>query len=378
MAKQDYYELLGVPKTATADEIKKAFRKLAYELHPDRNPDNKEAEDRLKTAAEAYSVLSNAEKRQMYDRFGAEGARAAGFGGFQGDADIFSSFGDLFEEIFGGFGGGGFQGARGGRSRARRGADLRLDIELTFEEAAKGATKEFEITKAVSCEVCDGSGAKKGTEPAVCPTCAGRGMVSHSQGLFAFSTACPRCHGEGRIVKDPCETCRGAGNVRKKKKLKIEIPAGVDENNRVQIAGEGESGERGGPPGDLFLVIHLKEHEIFTRDGDALLCRVPITFAQAALGATIPVPSIDGEKLEIEIHAGTQSGETFTIPRAGFPRPGRGTRGDEIVQVYVVTPKKLSARQKELLRELAEIEGPAEAPGDDGLIGKFKKKFKGR
>lgn len=377
MAKRDYYEVLGVPKTATADDIKKAFRKLAYELHPDRNPNNKESEDRLKEAAEAYSVLSNVEKRQMYDRFGADGPRAGGFGGFSGQEDVFSSFGDLFEEIFGGFGGArGARGARGGAGRARRGRDIQLEIELTLEEAAKGVTREIELQKPVTCDTCTGSGAKAGSQPTPCPTCGGRGMVSHSQGLFAFSTTCPRCAGEGRIIKDPCETCRGAGHVRKKRKLKIEIPAGVDEGNRVQIGGEGEPGDKGGPAGDLFLLVRLAEHEVFGREGEHLICRVPITYAQAALGGTIQVPSLDGKK-ELEIPSGTQSGETFVLKGQGFPRPGRGShRGDEIVQVFVVTPKKLSARQRELLEELAKLDGTETA--DDGLLGKFTKKFRGK
>lgn len=372
MAKRDYYEILGVPKTATADDIKKAFRKLALELHPDRNPNNKEAEDKIKEAAEAYSVLSNVEKRQMYDRFGADGPRMSG-GGFNPNDDIFSSFGDLFEEIFGGFG---MRGGAGGRNRPRRGNDLRLDVELTFEEAASGVTREIEVTKATACETCKGSGAKPGTEPQQCPTCAGRGMINHTQGLFAFSATCPRCHGDGRIIKETCDTCRGAGALRKKKKLKIEIPAGVDDGNRVQITAEGEPGERGGPAGDLFLVIHLKEHELFTREGEHLVCRVPISYAQAALGATIQVPSLEGKK-DLAVPAGTATGELFTIKGAGFPRPGRGSaKGDLVVQVHVQVPKKLTARQRELLEELAKTEG-TEPDVDSTLIGKFKKKFRG-
>ena len=371
--KRDYYEVLGVAKTASADEIKKAFREIAKKHHPDRNPGNKESEELLKAAAEAYSVLSDPEKRQMYDRFGSEMPNMGGFrGGFDPGAEIFTSMGDLFEEIFSGFGGGGGRG----RSRARRGRDLQMELELTLEEAAKGVTREVEITKSVACETCSGSGAKPGTQPQPCPTCAGRGMVSHSQGLFAFSTTCPRCRGEGRIIKDACETCRGSGATRKKRKLKIEIPAGVDDGNRVQIGGEGEPGERGGPAGDLFLLIRLKEHEVFTREGEHLLCSVPIRFAQAALGAKIEVPSLDGAK-ELEIPAGTQSGDTFTIRGAGFPRPGRSVRGDEIVQVQVVTPRRLSARQRELLEELATLEGASTA-GDDGVLGKIKKKFRGK
>lgn len=372
MAKRDYYEVLGVSKTCTQDDIKKAFREIAKKHHPDRNPGNKESEDLLKSAAEAYSVLSDPEKRQMYDRYGSE--VPGGFrSGFDPGADIFSSMGDLFEEIFGGFGGAGGRS----RGRGRRGRDLAMEMELTFEEVAKGVTREVEIAKNVGCETCSGSGAKPGTQPIACQSCGGRGVVSHSQGLFAFSTTCPRCRGEGRVVKDPCETCRGSGAVHKKRKLKIEIPAGVDEGNKVQIGGEGEPGERGGPPGDLFLIIRLAEHEIFSREGEHLICTVPVQFAQAALGATIEVPSLDGNK-DLEIPAGTQSGDTFTIKGAGFPRPGRGSaRGDEIVQVQLVTPKKLSARQKELLQELAKLEGSATAE-DDGVLGKIKKKFRSK
>lgn len=372
MAKRDYYEVLGVAKTCTQDEIKKAFRDIAKVHHPDRNPGNKESEDLLKGAAEAYSVLSDPEKRQMYDRFGSDVP-----GGFRspGGEDIFSSMGDLFEEIFGGFGGAG--GGGRGRARARRGRDLAMEMELTLEEVSKGVTREVEIAKNVACEPCSGTGAKPGTQPVACQTCGGRGVVSHSQGLFAFSTTCPRCRGEGRTVKDPCESCRGSGAVHKKRKLKIEIPAGVDEGNKVQIGGEGEPGERGGPAGDLFLIIRLAEHEIFSREGEHLICSVPVHFSQAALGAKIAVPSLDGNK-DLEIPAGTQSGDTFTIKGAGFPRPGRGhARGDEIVQVQVVTPKKLSARQKELLQELAKIDGAATSE-DDGMLGKIKKKFRGK
>lgn len=371
LAKRDYYDVLGIAKTATPEELKKAYRKLALELHPDRNPGNKEAEEKFKEAAEAYSVLSDAGKRQSYDRFGAEGPRGAGFGGFSSNEEVFSSFGDLFEEIFGGFGRGGAK--RGG---AARGNDLRVDVQLTYEEAHAGVTREIELQKAQTCEVCEGSGAKKGTQPMQCPTCAGRGQVSHTQGLFAFSTTCPRCVGQGKIVKDPCEACRGAGAVRKKKKLKIEIPAGVDDGNRVQISGEGEQGDKGGPAGDLFLVVHLKEHEMFNREGEHLIVRVPIAYSQATLGATLQVPSLDGKR-SLDIPAGTQTSETFVVKGAGFPKPGRSTRGDLIVQVFVQVPKKTTTRQKELLRELAEIEGVADDLSDDSLIGKFKKKFRG-
>lgn len=374
-AKRDYYEVLGVQKSCTQDDIKKAFREIAKKHHPDRNPGNKESEDILKAAAEAYSVLSDPEKRQMYDKFGTDVP-----GGFQGgfdpnQADIFSSMGDLFEEIFGGFGGSGRRGG-GGAQRARRGRDLAMEMELTLEEAAKGVTREVEIAKNIACETCSGSGAKPGTQPQTCQGCNGRGMVSHSQGLFAFSTTCPKCRGEGRVIKDPCESCRGSGAVHKKRKLKIEIPAGVDAGNKVQIGGEGEPGERGGPAGDLFLIIRLAEHEIFSREGEHLLVSVPIAFTQAALGATIDVPSLDGKKT-LEIPAGTQSGDLFTIRGAGFPRPGRSVRGDEIVEVRVQTPKKLSAKQKELLLELAKLDGNATAE-DDGLVGKIKKKFRGK
>ena len=371
--KRDYYEVLGIQKGASADDIKKAFREIAKKHHPDRNPGNKESEDILKAAAEAYSVLSDPEKKAMYDRFGTEMPGMGGRGGFDpSQADIFSSMGDLFEEMFGGAFGG-----RGRGQRARRGRDLQMELELDLEEAAKGVTRELEIQKNVACETCAGSGAKPGTQPQTCPTCAGRGAVSHSQGLFAFSTTCPRCHGEGRIVKDACESCRGSGATRKKRKLKIEIPAGVDEGNRVQIGGEGEPGDRGGPAGDLFLLIRLKEHELFTRDGEHLLCTVPVQFAQAALGAKIEVPTLDGKR-EVELPAGTQSGDTIVVKGAGFPRPGRTLRGDEIVQIQVVTPKKLSARQRELLEELAKLDGAAATSEDDGLVGKIKKKFRGK
>jgi len=351
MQKRDYYEVLGVSRDADANEIKKAYRKLAMQYHPDRNPGNKEAEDLFKESAEAYEVLRDTEKRQIYDRFGHQGLEGTGFHGFSGFEDIFSSFGDIFEDFFG-------FGSRRGRTSARSGASLRYDLEITLEEAFNGKEEEIVFKKNVVCEECAGSGAKPGTEPQVCPTCQGRGQVIRSQGFFQISTTCPTCRGEGRIVTDPCEACRGLGKVNRERSITLKIPAGVDEGSQLRLRGEGEPGEHGGPPGDLFVVIHVRSHPFFSRNGEHLYCEVPISFVQAALGDSLQIPVLDeGKEESIEIPKGTQPGDTLTLVDRGMPTLRGHGRGDMYVKLNVTIPKRMNQRQKELLQEFAELEG---------------------
>jgi molecular chaperone DnaJ len=350
MAKRDYYEILGVSRNAAAEEIKKSYRKLALQYHPDRNPDDPDAEEKFKEAAEAYEVLHDTEKRSLYDRFGHEGLQSSGFQGFQGFDDIFSSFGSIFEEFFG----------FGGRQRTRRGgrpgADLRYDLRITFEEAAFGTEKVLEFEKMETCIQCLGKRAAPGTEPQTCSTCRGVGQVERRQGFFALRTPCPRCQGEGVVITDPCSACRGTGRVRTPKKLSVKVPAGVDEGARLRLAGEGEEGVNGGPTGDLYVILHVAAHEFFERHGNDLHCQVPISFPQAALGAEVEIPSLYGDKTLV-IPKGIQTGETLHLRDCGIPDVRSGHRGDQIVHVVVSTPKRLSARQEELLREFAAIDG---------------------
>jgi molecular chaperone DnaJ len=354
MAKRDYYTVLGVSRDASEDAIKKAYRKLAMKFHPDRNSDDRHAEEKFKEAKEAYEVLTDAKKRAAYDQFGhagvdpsmgfgAAGARGAeGFGGF---AD---AFGDIFGEIFG-------QQARGGRgSGVYRGADLRYNLELSLEEAARGAEVKIRIPTMEPCETCHGSGAKPGTEPKTCGTCHGRGEVRVSQGFFSLQQTCPTCHGSGKVVPEPCQTCHGAGRTRRHKTLSVKIPAGVDQDDRIRLSGEGEAGMNGGPSGDLYVVVNLKPHPMFQREGADLHCEMPISFATAALGGEIEIPTLDGHA-KIRIPAETQTGQVFRLRNKGI-RPVRGSvQGDLYCHVSIETPVKLTARQKELLRELEAI-----------------------
>lgn len=351
MQKRDYYEVLGVSRDADGDTIKKAYRKLAMKYHPDRNPGNKEAEDLFKEAAEAYEVLHDQEKRQIYDRFGHQGLEGSGFHGFSGFEDIFSSFGDIFEDFFG-------FGNRRGRSRARPGNSLRYDLEITLEEAFKGKEEEIVFHKEELCEDCTGTGVKHGSEPQVCSTCQGRGQVIRSQGFFQISTTCPSCRGSGRIITDPCEGCNGSGRVRKEKRITLKIPAGVDHGSQLRLRGEGEPGEKGAPPGDLFVVIHVRQHDFFERNGKDLFCEIPISFVQATLGDTITVPVLDDTKEEeLEIPNGTQPGETLTLYGKGMPSLRGDREGDLHVKLNVKIPKRINQKQKDLLREFAELEG---------------------
>jgi len=355
MAKRDYYEVLGVNRDADEEAIKKAYRKLAMKHHPDRNPDNPKAEDHFKEAKEAYEVLSDAEKRAAYDRYGHAGidpsaAAAAGAGGFGGAG--FSNFADAFGDIFGDI----FGGAGGGRSRSGvyRGADLRYNLEISLEQAAHGTETKIRLPTSEECVTCGGSGAKPGTKPKTCPTCDGHGQVRMQQGFFSIQQTCPRCHGSGKIVPEPCGTCGGAGRVNTHKTLAVKIPAGVDEGDRIRLAGEGEPGMNGGPSGDLYVQMHIKPHALFQRDHDDLHCEMPVSFATAALGGEIEIPTLDGSA-KIKVPAETQSGKAFRLRGKGIKGVRSTHHGDLYCHVVIETPVNLTERQKELLREFETI-----------------------
>ena len=354
MAKKDYYEVLGVNRDASEDELKKAYRKLAMKWHPDRNPDNPKAEEHFKEAKEAYEVLTDAQKRAAYNQFGHAGVDpsaggAAGAGaGFGGFAD---AFGDIFGDIFGGAGGGG--GSRG-RSTVYRGADLRYNLEITLEDAARGTETRIRIPAMEECETCKGSGAKPGTQPTSCTTCGGHGQVRMQQGFFSIQQTCPRCHGTGKMVASPCGTCSGNGRIKKQKTLAVKIPAGVDEGDRIRLSGEGEAGVNGGPSGDLYVVIQIKQHGVFTRDHNDLHCEMPISFTTAALGGEIEIPTLDGYA-KIKIPAETQSGKVFRLRGKGIKGVRSTAHGDLLCHVIVETPVSLTSRQKELLQEFEAI-----------------------
>ena len=346
--KRDYYEVLGVNRDAGDDEIKKAYRKLAMKFHPDRNPDNKEAEEKFKEAKEAYEMLSDPQKKAAYDRYGHAGvdpSMGAGPGaqGFDGFAD---AFGDIFGDLFGG-------GGRGGRSNVYRGADLRYNLEITLEEAARGAEKTIRIPTVEECGTCHGSGAKPGTHPKPCPTCQGHGQVRVQQGFFSIQQTCPKCHGSGKIIPDPCRDCGGAGRTKKQKTLEVKIPAGIDDGMRLRHAGHGEPGLNGGPPGDLYVEIHIRKHAVFERDHDDLHCEMPISITTAALGGEIEIPTLEG-MARLKIPAETQSGKVFRLRGKGIKNVRSHVHGDLMCHVVVETPVNLTERQKELLREFEE------------------------
>jgi len=369
MSKRDYYKILDVPKNATEADIKKAYRRLAMKYHPDRNPDDKEAEEKFKEAKEAAEVLTDAQKRAVYDQHGHAGIEAAasaargggrGFSGADAFADI---FGDVFGDIFGG-------ARRGGRSQVFRGADLRYELELDLNEAVFGHQVEIEVTKLDECTVCHGSGAAKGSSASTCETCGGAGQVRVSQGFFQLQQTCPRCRGAGTIIKNPCDTCLGQGRVRRGKKLSVKVPAGVDTGDRIRLQGEGEAGRNGGPPGDLYVEVHVREHAIFERDGQHLSCEVPVSFATAALGGALEVPTLDGD-VTIKIPPETQSGRVFRLRDKGVKHVRGGARGDLFCRVVVETPVHLSHEQKDLIRKLEESlhkDGGKHAPRQTGFF----------
>ena len=347
MAKRDYYTVLDVARDASEADIKKAYRRLAMKLHPDRNPDDKAAEEQFKEAKEAYEVLSDSAKRAVYDQHGHEGLeaqRGAGGGpGFNPGEAFGDIFGDVFGDIFGG-------GRRGGRSQVFRGADLRYELELDLNQAVFGAAIEIDVPKLSECETCHGSGAAKGSNPIQCETCHGSGQVRVSQGFFQLQQTCPRCRGSGKIVKNPCDTCLGQGRVRRTKRLSVKVPPGVDNGDRIRLSGEGEAGRNGGPPGDLYVEVHVRPHEIFEREGENLSCEVPVSFATATLGGAVVVPTLDGQ-VSLKIPAETQSGRVFRLRDKGVKPVRGGARGDLFCKVMVETPVKLSGEQKELLRK---------------------------
>ncbi|KPP89145.1 MAG: molecular chaperone DnaJ [Rhodobacteraceae bacterium HLUCCA08] len=359
MSKRDYYEVLGVKKGASADEIKKAYRQKAKELHPDRNADNPDAESRFKEANEAYEVLKDADKKAAYDRFGhaafegGMGASARPGSGFQGNGDFASAFSDVFDDLFGDFMG--RRGGDGGRTRAARGADLRYNMRVTLEEAFSGLQKTINVPTSVPCEACSGTGAEGGSEPQTCPTCSGMGKVRAQQGFFTVERTCPTCSGMGQIIKNPCTGCHGQGRVEKQKSLSVNIPAGVETGTRIRLAGEGEAGMRGGPPGDLYIFIEVAQHEIFEREATNLFCRVPVSMASAALGGDIEVPTIDGGRSRVKIPAGSQNGRQMRLRGKGMPALQRGGVGDMFIELAVETPVNLTSRQKELLQEFEKL-----------------------
>lgn len=362
--KRDYYKVLGVDHNADPNDIKASYRKLALKFHPDRNPGDREAEEKFKEAAEAYEVLRDPQKRHIYDHYGHDGLQGTGFSGFRGFEDIFSSFGDIFDDFFG-FGSG---ASRRSRTAARRGADLRYDLTISFEDAAFGVEEEIEISKLESCSECEATGCAPGTQPEGCRQCGGTGQMSRSQGFFSIRTTCPHCRGEGRTIPSPCPECRGTGQVEQEKKVSVKIPAGVDTGSRLRLSNEGESGTRGGPPGDLYILIQVKPHDFFKRNNNDLVCQVSISFVQAALGADIEVPTLKGKKT-LHIPKGTQSGDVFRFKREGIPSLRYGSRGDQIMQVLVKTPTGLTKKQEALLKEFAKLESAK-------LSTKIKKIFK--
>lgn len=374
MAKRDYYELLGVAHGATTDEIKRAYRQLALKYHPDRNPDNKkDAEAKFKEASEAYQVLSDSDKRAQYDRFGhaafEQGQGSDFSSAFAGGASAFEDvLGDLFGDFFGG------SQRRGGRRRPVRGDDLRYDLDVSFEEAIRGTEKVIGVPRTVACPSCSGSGAKAGTEPEVCPACRGAGQVRFQQGLFQIAKTCGQCNGVGRVIRTPCPKCRGAGSLRDMREIKVRIPPGVDDSSRLKLRGEGESGLRGGPTGDLYVVLHVASHPLFAREGSHIICELPVPVTKAALGAKVDVPTLDGV-VKMAIPAGTQTGTLFRLKGKGAQDLRSGSTGDQIVRILVETPVKLSRQQKELLHKFEEASTESEGSLVSGFAGKIRELF---
>lgn len=370
MAKQDYYELLGVGRDADESTLKKAFRKKAMEFHPDRNPDNPEAEKKFKEFGEAYDVLKDPEKRAAYDRYGHAAFEGGMGGGPRGGGSAGFDFSDVFEEFFGDFMGGG--GRRGGRRGPARGSDMRFNMEITLEDAYNGKTDTITVPSTAACEPCGGSGAAEGSTPETCSGCGGAGKVRANQGFFMVERTCPRCQGAGQTITNPCKSCRGAGKVKKNKTLQVKIPKGVEEGTRIRLSGEGEAGDRGAPAGDLYIFLSIKPHQLFKRDGDMLYCQVPIPMTTATLGGQIEVPTIEGKRARIKVPDGTQSGRQFRLRGKGMPELNGGFVGDMIIETLVETPVNLTKKQRELMEEFAAEGGDNVSPRSEGFFTKVK------
>jgi molecular chaperone DnaJ len=379
MSKRDYYEVLGISKNASEAELKKAYRRAAQKFHPDRNPDDEEAEHKFKECKEAYEILSNSQKRAAYDQFGHAGvdpSMGGGYGPAGAGAGAGASFSDIFGDVFGDIFGG---GRAGGGQRVYRGSDLRYNLELSLEDAVAGTEVKIRVPTQVTCDACDGSGAKKGSTPTPCSTCGGHGQVRMQQGFFSLQQTCPRCHGSGTIISDPCQKCHGKGRVQERKTLSVKVPAGVDSGDRIRLAGEGEAGESGGPPGDLYVQIQVKPHSIFTREENTLFCEVPISFVTAALGGELEVPTLSG-RVNLKIPPETQTGKMFRMRNKGVKPVRGGPVGDLVCRVKVETPVKLNRKQKELLQEFAtEVEGGGShhSPQASSWVDGVKKFFDG-
>ncbi|HEY2424985.1 MAG TPA: molecular chaperone DnaJ [Pseudolabrys sp.] len=366
MSKRDYYEVLGVTRSCTEVELKTAFRKLAMQHHPDRNPGDKDCEHRFKELNEAYDVLKDGDKRAAYDRFGHAAFEQGGMGGPGFGADFGSTFADIFEGIFG------MASARGRGSGRERGSDLRYNMEISLDEAFTGKTAQIRIPTSVTCEACSGSGAKAGTKPKPCSTCGGAGKIRHAQGFFTLERTCPTCHGRGQVIDDPCKVCGGGGRVTRERTLSVNIPTGVEDGTRIRLAGEGEAGVRGGPPGDLYIFLEVAPHEFFQRDGADLHCRVPVSMSSAALGGEFEVPAIDGSKVRVKVPAGTQTGRRFRLAGKGMPVLRAKQTGDMYVQVAVETPQNLTKRQRELLAEFEKLSSEQTQPESAGFFSRVK------
>jgi molecular chaperone DnaJ len=365
LAKRDYYEVLGVPRNASKEDIKKAYRKLAIQYHPDKNPGNKESEEKFKEATEAYEVLADDKKRQTYDQFGFAGIEGMG-GGAHDFSSVFRDFEDIFGDfsgIFDSFFGGSTRRRRQARSNSMRGADLRYDLEIDFQDAVFGTSREISYQRNDTCSSCDGSGAESGSGKTMCPTCGGSGQVRRSSGFFSIASTCPSCRGEGYIIKNPCKVCNGSGVVKRKRVIKVTIPAGIENGRRIHIPNQGDGGLNGGPPGDLYVYIHIRAHEYFKRDGNDIYCVIPVSITQASLGSEILVPTIDKKKVRVKIPPGTQTGKVLRLKNEGVPYINNShRRGDMYIELLVEIPERLSARAKTLLKELSDIMGEDTSP----------------
>lgn len=376
MSKRDYYDILGVAKNASKEDIKKAYRKLALQYHPDRNPGNTEAEAKFKEASEAAEVLLDDQKRPRYDQFGHAGVGGqGGFGGGGFGGDPFTDLGDIFGDIFGDIlGGGRRRGGGGRRSRGRPGDDLQLNLNVSFEEAAFGVEKIVEVYKKIECETCHGSGGKNGSTPATCDACHGHGEIRRQQGFFTVATTCPKCQGSGQVISDPCGSCHGQGVKKKKSELAVKVPAGIDDGQRLKLTNEGDAGQFGGPNGDLYIVIGILQHEFFEREEQDVICTVPVSFSQAALGSEVEVPTLSG-KVSVKVPPGTQSGKKMRLKGKGIPRLGSYGVGDQIINIHVETPSKISGEQRELFERLAELEQKNSNPMSRGFLDRVKDLF---